>query len=83
MRYLIVIALSMLLAGCFSLTAPKPIPEWAMNPQAENVAEPQAKPRRSVAARRPAVHVVEQTGTVSDAPTNVEPAALGRAVVGA
>jgi len=87
MRILVVLALTMLLAGCFSLTVPKTIPEWAMSPQAENSpqadnAEPRAKPRRTAAAvRRPAVQVVEQTDTVSDAPTNVQPAGLGPAVV--
>jgi hypothetical protein len=91
MRILIVVALTMPLAGCFSLTAPnfslvapKTVPEWAMDQQAENTAEPSAKPRRNVAVRRPAptaVQVVEQTGTISDAPTNMQPAGLGHAVV--
>lgn len=90
MRILIVVALTVPLAGCFSLTAPnfglvapKTIPEWAMSPHAENTAEPSAKPRRNVAVRRPApaVQVVERTGTISDAPTNMQPAGLGHAVV--
>src|SRR5258708_1810320 len=80
MRILVVLALTMPLAGCFSLTAPKTIPEWAMSPQAE-AAEPRAKPSRNVAVRRPAVQVVESTGTISDAPTNMRPAGLGPAVV--
>src|SRR6266513_155086 len=81
MRILVVLALTVPLAGCLSLTAPKTIPEWAMSPTAEN-AEPRAKPRRTAAAvRRPAVQVVERTGTISDAPTNMQPAGLGPAVV--
>jgi len=81
MRILVVLALTMPLAGCFSLTAPKTIPEWAMSPQAEIAAEPRAKSRTVAAVRRPAVQVVERTGTVSDAPTNMQPAGLGSAVV--
>jgi hypothetical protein len=87
MRCLLVVALTVPLAGCFSLTAPKSIPEWAMSPQAENPAEPRAKvtrhnvTRHNVAARPPAVRVVERTGSVSDAPINMQPAGLGRAVV--
>ena len=43
MRILLVLALTVPLAGCFgvtgpnfSLVAPKTIPEWAMSPPAEN-----------------------------------------------
>jgi hypothetical protein len=77
MRILVVLALSVPLAGCFSLTAPKPLPEWAMNPRADVVAEPAAKRQRASRVMRPAV---EETASVASTPTNVQPAGLGRAV---
>ena len=83
MRILIVLALSMPLAGCFSLTAPKPIPEWAMQPQASAV-EPAVKPQRAAVVDRapPVEHqVADRSGTVVGAPTYVQPAGLNHAVV--
>src|SRR5258708_5649554 len=84
MRILIALALSVPLAGCFSLTAPKPIPEWAMQPQTSAV-EPAARPQRAAAVRRraPVVErqVADQTGSVVGAPTYVQPAGLNHAVV--
>ena len=84
MRILAVFVLSLPLAGCFgvSLVAPKPIPEWAMQPQAD-ATEP-VRPQRVAAERRaPKVvrEAVEQTASVTDAPDNVQPAGLGRAIV--
>ena len=84
MRILAVFVLSLPLAGCFgvSLVAPKPIPEWAMQPQAD-ASEP-ARPQR-VATERRAPRVVReatrQTASASDAPINVQPAGLTRSVV--
>src|SRR5882724_7847290 len=84
MRILVVFALSVPLAGCFSLTAPKPIPEWAMQPQASAV-EPAARPQRAAVVRRRAPpierQVADQTGTVVGAPTYVQPAGLSHTVV--
>jgi len=51
MRILVALALCVPLGGCFSLTGPKPLPEWAMAPQAD-ISESQVKPRHA-AARRP------------------------------
>ena len=85
MRTLFVLALSVPLAGCFSLTAPKPIPEWAMSPQADLAVEPAAQRQRVAAAPRRAPRVVreavEETGSVADAPTNVQAVGLNHAVV--
>jgi hypothetical protein len=85
MRILSVVALSLPLAGCFgvSLVAPKPVPDWAMQPQAD-ATEPAARPQRVAAERRaPRVvrQAVEQTASVSDAPTYVQPAQLTRPIV--
>src|SRR3954471_19182021 len=55
MRFLL-LALSLPLAGCFSVTGPKPVPEWAMNPQGgEAYAEPQPQRRSAVRQRAPEV----------------------------
>jgi len=53
MRILVLLALSLPLAGCYSVTGPKPIPEWAMNPQGGDAyVEPQAQPQRRTVARQ-------------------------------
>jgi len=51
MRTLLLLALSLPLAGCFSVTAPKPVPEWAMNRQSA-AAQGDAQPQRSAAVRQ-------------------------------
>ena len=54
MRILLLLALALPLAGCFSVTGPKPVPEWAMNPQGGDAyAEPQR--RAAVRQRTPEV----------------------------
>lgn len=87
MRIVAVLVLSLPLAGCFgvSLVAPKPVPDWAMQPQAD-ATEPAAKPQRVVTERRaPRVIMheaaVDRTASTSDAPTYVQPAQLSRSVV--
>jgi hypothetical protein len=81
MRVLVALALCVPLAGCFSLTGPKPLPEWAISPQADNLTEPKAE-RKAVsrAARRStrAARSAERTDSISDAPTLTQPAALPR-----
>ena len=51
MRILAVFVLSLPLAGCFgvSLVAPKPIPEWAMQPQAVGESPTKLLPRSQFA----------------------------------
>jgi len=49
MRILLLLALSLPLAGCFSVTGPKPVPEWAMNPQGGDAS---VEPQRRAAAHR-------------------------------
>ncbi len=66
MRVFVALALCVPLGGCFSLTGPKPLPEWAMNPQQQEANATQAKPRqRAVAQRQPQqVDVADSGGTV-------------------
>lgn len=77
MRFAVALALCVPLAGCFSLTAPKTIPDWAMSPQAANPDEPQAKPRR-VAVRRNVERVAVRPAerNLSGEPTNARSAGL-------
>ena len=80
MRVLVALALCVPLAGCFSLTGPKPLPEWAMNPQQQEASAPQAKPRRAVVHREPRqveVEVADRSGSVA-VPTQVQPAGLAK-----
>jgi hypothetical protein len=49
---LIVLALGAPLGGCFSLTAQKPVPDWAMATQAQSVEQPRARVSRAPAQRR-------------------------------
>jgi hypothetical protein len=82
MRILIVLALSVPLAGCFSLTASKPIPEWAMQPQADVTVEPAVRPQRAATAPREPVRVARQSaGTATDAPISVRAAGLTHSAV--
>lgn len=81
MRVLVALALCVPLCGCFSLTGPKPLPEWAMNPQQQVASETQAKSRRAVVHRAPRaveVEVADRSGTVVGVPTNVQPAGLAK-----
>ena len=60
MRILLLLALGLPLAGCISVTGPKPVPEWAMNPQGGDAyAEPQPQ-RRAARQRAPEVASEEQ-----------------------
>jgi hypothetical protein len=78
MRVVVALALCVPLGGCFSLTGPKTVPEWAMNPQLQETSTPQAKPRRAVAQRQPQpVDVADRTGAVG-VPTNERPAGLAK-----
>jgi hypothetical protein len=63
---LIVLALAVPLGGCFSLTAEKTVPEWAMAPHLQPAQQPRRVTSRAPAQRRVAE---ERTGTVV-MPTN-------------
>jgi len=61
-RIAAVALLGLPLAGCFGVTLPpKPLPDWAMNRQAESIVSVRTKPSRSVATRR----APERTASVS------------------
>ena len=49
---LIVLALAAPLGGCFSLTAQKEVPEWAMAGQRQSVEQPRTRVSRAPAQRR-------------------------------
>jgi hypothetical protein len=79
MRVLVALALCVPLGGCFSLTGPKPLPEWAMNPQLQAASATQARPRRAVVQRQPrAVDVADSAGTIVGSPTYVRRAGLAK-----
>ena len=76
MRVFVALALCLPLAGCFSLTGPKTVPEWAMNPQQQVVSETRVKAPRAVVQRQPReVDVADRSGAV-EIPTNEQPAGL-------
>lgn len=78
MRVFVALALCLPLAGCFSLTGPKSVPEWAMNPQRQEAVATPAKPRRVVVQREPReVDVADRSGAV-EIPTNEQPAGLAK-----
>ena len=78
MRVFVALALCVPLCGCFSLSGPKPLPEWAMNPQQQVASETRAKPRRAIAHRQPVeVDVADRTGAVG-LPTHERPAGLAK-----
>ena len=81
MRVFVALALCVPLGGCFSLTGPKPLPEWAMSsPQQEASATPARPQQRAVAQRQPRqVDVADSSGTAVGIPTNVQPAGLAKA----
>lgn len=61
-RIAVVALLGLPLAGCYGVTLPpKPLPDWAMNPQSEVAASARTKPARTVATRR----APERTANVS------------------
>jgi hypothetical protein len=61
-RIAVVALLGLPLAGCFGVTLPpKPLPDWAMNPQPEVAASARTTPARNVATRR----APERTANVS------------------
>ena len=70
-RIAVVTLLGQPLAGCFGITLPpKPLPDWAMNPQSDAIASTTPKPTRSVAPRR----TPGRTASVSYiVPTNASP----------
>jgi hypothetical protein len=72
MRTLAILALTVPLAGCFGVTAPKPLPDWAMASQVQSEEEPR-RARRTAPARRTA-----ETGSVT-MPTVTHPAGLSAA----
>lgn len=79
MRLPVVLALCVPLAGCFSVTGPKSLPEWAMNPQQQEASVRPAKPRQPAVAQRAPRQtqtvVADRTGAVG-LPTVVRPAGL-------
>jgi|GEM_PF-4862351 len=70
-RIAVVTLLGLPLAGCFGITLPpKPLPDWAMNPQSDVIASTTPKPTRSVQTRR----TPGRTASVSYvAPTDASP----------
>jgi hypothetical protein len=82
MRVFVALALCVPLGGCFSLTGPKPLPEWAMSPHQQEASATQARPRqRAIAQHQPRqVDVADSGGTVVGNPTNVRPARLAKRV---
>jgi hypothetical protein len=72
MRSLFLVALAAPLGGCFSLTAQKPVPEWAMASQAQSI-EQSRRVARAPAQRRVAR---EWTGGM---PTNTGNVAMSTA----
>ena len=69
-RIAVVTLLGLPLAGCFGITLPpKPLPEWAMNPQSNPIASITPKPARGVGARRtPGRTASVSYGAPTDAP---------------
>jgi len=59
LRGLLVLGLALPLAGCFSVTAPKEIPGWAMSPQVQ----PGEQPRAKLSRRAPQHRIVTQEVT--------------------
>jgi hypothetical protein len=52
LRGLFALALGLPLAGCFSVTAPKEVPAWAMSPQAQYSEQPRVKVSRRASQPR-------------------------------
>ena len=64
-RGLVILVLAAPLAGCFSLTAQKEVPDWAMAGQGQSAEQSRTRVSRAPAQRR----VVERTGSF-EMPTN-------------
>ena len=80
MRVFVALALCVPLGGCFSLTGPKPLPEWAMSSPQQEASVTQARPRqRAVAQHQPRQVDIADSGTAVGIPTNVQPAGLAKA----
>lgn len=60
LRVVFVVALGLPLAGCFSVTGPKPLPEWAMSHNAQV-----EQPQRQRTARRAPSHRYQVTGELT------------------
>lgn len=74
-RSLIVLALAAPLGGCFSLTAQKPVPDWAMATQAQAIEQSVQQPRRVSRAPTQRRVAEERTGAVV-MPTNTDNVAM-------
>jgi hypothetical protein len=61
-RGLLVLAIALPLGGCFSVTAPKEVPGWAMSPSAEQGEAPRRKVARRTTPRQAVAQ--EDTGSV-------------------
>jgi hypothetical protein len=72
LRGLCVLALALPLGGCFSVTAPKEIPSWAMSPQGGYTEQPRVK----VSRRPPQQRVVRQEADSDEVPTLTGNAAM-------
>jgi hypothetical protein len=72
LRGLCVLALALPLAGCFSVTAPKEVPSWAMSPQGGSAEQSRVK----VSRRAPPQRVVRQEADSVDVPTMTGNAAM-------
>jgi hypothetical protein len=76
MRIAGVAVLGLPLAGCFGVTLPpKPLPDWAMNPQSEAAVSARPSSTRSVATRRTSDRSASASylGPASAAPSDVMP----------
>src|SRR5215210_6196316 len=79
-RLTIIALLGLPLAGCSGVTLPpKPLPEWAMSPQAQATPRTRVKVARRVPARRTpdrtaaVSHVAPTTAQPANAPSDVKP----------
>lgn len=79
MRVFVVLALCVPLGGCFSLTGPKALPEWAMSSPQQEASATQARPRQRAVAQRQPRQVDVADSTAVGIPTNVQPAGLANA----
>jgi len=61
-----VVALGLPLGGCFNLLPPKPLPDWAMNPQAQTNEAAPAREKTARVARERARRSVEVGALTSD-----------------
>jgi hypothetical protein len=82
---LLLLALCLPLAGCFSLAGPKPVPEWAMVSHAGDLDRAPRPTRTARLKRERSVEAEVATASVRSAsdspPTMTQSAGLGHAVV--